>query len=138
MNAHIASRCNILCSTKYTKYQDKVCAYLHWYILQDEGRTIVPNWQQHKAKETPLICLEDGCTLMYNIKQRVDHGVAANCPNIMHINKKERTALPIDVTCPMDVSIISAAATKHKKYHNLEIAMDMHTNLCVAWMQTNK
>eukprot|EP00957_Ditylum_brightwellii_P052091 3950736-Ditylum_brightwellii.AAC.2 len=75
---HIASGCGMLHSTKYTKRHDKVCAYLRWCILQNEGRTVVPNWKQHKAADTPSICLTDGCTLMYNMKQRVDHGVATN------------------------------------------------------------
>eukprot|EP00957_Ditylum_brightwellii_P012545 947875-Ditylum_brightwellii.AAC.1 len=30
----------------------------------------------------------------------------------------------------MDVNMISAAATKHKKYHNLEIAMKKQYKLC--------
>eukprot|EP00957_Ditylum_brightwellii_P069748 5296678-Ditylum_brightwellii.AAC.1 len=37
MIAHITSGCNMLCGTKYTKCSNKVCAYLHWCILQDEG-----------------------------------------------------------------------------------------------------
>eukprot|EP00957_Ditylum_brightwellii_P114101 8699280-Ditylum_brightwellii.AAC.1 len=53
MIAHIASGCNMLCGTKYTKCHDKVCAYLHWHILQDEGKAVVPNWRQHKAEDTP-------------------------------------------------------------------------------------
>eukprot|EP00957_Ditylum_brightwellii_P171563 13061159-Ditylum_brightwellii.AAC.1 len=113
--AHIASGCNMLCGIKYTEHHDKVCAYLHWCILQDEARTLVPNWRQHRAEETLSICLEDSCTFMYNIKQRVDHGLTLNRLNIIYLDKKKRTALLIDVTYPMDVNIISAAATKHKK-----------------------
>eukprot|EP00957_Ditylum_brightwellii_P136249 10390874-Ditylum_brightwellii.AAC.1 len=64
------------------------------------------------------------------MKQRVDHGVAANCPDIVYLDKKKRTALLIDVTCPMDVNIISAAATEHKKCHDLEIAMKKQYKLC--------
>eukprot|EP00957_Ditylum_brightwellii_P134618 10262957-Ditylum_brightwellii.AAC.2 len=39
-------------------------------------------------------------------------------------------ALLIDVVCPMDVNMNSAAATKHKKYHNIEIAMKKQYTLC--------
>eukprot|EP00957_Ditylum_brightwellii_P082755 6291872-Ditylum_brightwellii.AAC.1 len=39
-------------------------------------------------------------------------------------------ALLINVTCPMDVNMFSAAAAKHKKYHNLEIAMKKKYKLC--------
>eukprot|EP00957_Ditylum_brightwellii_P176200 13416766-Ditylum_brightwellii.AAC.1 len=55
--------------------------------------------------------------------QQGDCTVAANHPNIVLLNEKKKTALLIDVTCPMDVNMITAAAEKHKKYHYLEIAM---------------
>eukprot|EP00957_Ditylum_brightwellii_P139938 10663678-Ditylum_brightwellii.AAC.1 len=91
---------------------------------------VVPNWRQHKAEATPSICLETGRTLMYNMKQRVGHGVAANCPDIVYLDEGERMALLIDVTCPMDVNMIAAAATKHKKYQDPEIAMKKQHKLC--------
>eukprot|EP00957_Ditylum_brightwellii_P199830 15233753-Ditylum_brightwellii.AAC.1 len=100
--SHIASRCDMLHDTKYTKHHEKVCEYLHWCILQDEGRTVGPNWKKHKAADTPSLCLTDGCILMYNMKQKVDHGVAANYTDIVYLDEKKRTALLIDVTCPMD------------------------------------
>eukprot|EP00957_Ditylum_brightwellii_P126219 9622323-Ditylum_brightwellii.AAC.1 len=64
------------------------------------------------------------------MKQRVDHGVAANHPNIVYLDEKKRTALLIDSTCSVDMNMISAAATKHKKYRNLEIAMKEQYKLC--------
>eukprot|EP00957_Ditylum_brightwellii_P036927 2795745-Ditylum_brightwellii.AAC.1 len=64
------------------------------------------------------------------MKQRVDHGVAANCPDLVYLDEKKRTALLIEVTCPMDENMISAAATKHKKYRDLEIAMKKQYKLC--------
>eukprot|EP00957_Ditylum_brightwellii_P011904 897088-Ditylum_brightwellii.AAC.1 len=106
----------MLCGTKYTKRHNKTCAYLHWCILQDEGRALVPNWRQHKAKKTLSIFLKEGCALMYNMKQRVNHGVIANHPEIVYLDKKKKKVLLIDVTCPMDVNMITAAATKHNKY----------------------
>eukprot|EP00957_Ditylum_brightwellii_P009107 688789-Ditylum_brightwellii.AAC.1 len=79
---HIASGCNMLRGTKYVEHHDKVCKCLHWCILQDEGRSVMPNWKQHKAKETPSICLGAGRTLMYDMTQKVDHAVSANCPDL--------------------------------------------------------
>eukprot|EP00957_Ditylum_brightwellii_P080639 6133377-Ditylum_brightwellii.AAC.1 len=67
---HIASGCDMLHGTKYVERQDKVCKYLHWYVLQDEGHPVIPNWKQHKAKETPSICLSTGRTLMYDMTQK--------------------------------------------------------------------
>eukprot|EP00957_Ditylum_brightwellii_P039377 2978291-Ditylum_brightwellii.AAC.1 len=120
---HIASRCDMLCNTKYTKKYNKVCRYLHWCILQDEGCQVVPNWRQYKAEETPFICFDTECTLRYNITQRVGHAIAANRPDLVVLDKKKRTALLINVTCPMDINMVTAAATKYKKYCDLKSAM---------------
>eukprot|EP00957_Ditylum_brightwellii_P174871 13315117-Ditylum_brightwellii.AAC.1 len=56
---HIASGCDMLRGTKYVERHNK-----------DEGRSVVPNWKQHKAEETTSISLGAGCTLMYNMTQK--------------------------------------------------------------------
>eukprot|EP00957_Ditylum_brightwellii_P118979 9074483-Ditylum_brightwellii.AAC.1 len=80
--------------------------------------------------ETPSICLDEGCTRMHNMTQCVDHAVATNRSNIILLDEKKRTALLIDVTCPIDVNMVTAAAEKHKKYCNLEIAIKKQYKLC--------
>eukprot|EP00957_Ditylum_brightwellii_P016696 1255244-Ditylum_brightwellii.AAC.1 len=67
---------------------------------------------------------------MYNMKQRINHSVTANCPAIVYLDNWKRMVPLIDVTCPMDVNMVTAAATKHKKYRNLEIAMTNQYKLC--------
>eukprot|EP00957_Ditylum_brightwellii_P106610 8133576-Ditylum_brightwellii.AAC.1 len=94
--AHIASGCNMLRGTKFVELHDKVCKYLHWCVLQDEGRSVVPNWKQHKAKETPSICLGAGHTLMYDMTQKVDHAVSANRQDLVILDEEQKTALLID------------------------------------------
>eukprot|EP00957_Ditylum_brightwellii_P075869 5765961-Ditylum_brightwellii.AAC.1 len=93
-------------------------------------RPVVLNWHQHKVVETPLICLETGCTLMYNMTQRVDHAIATNHPDIVLCDENKWTVLLIDVICPMDVNMVTAAATKHKKYQDLDIAIKKQYKLC--------
>ena len=83
----------------------------------------MPNWKQHKAEETPSICLGAGRTLMYDMTQKVDHAVSTNRPDLVILDEEQKTALLIDVTCPMEIKMVSAAAKKHQKYRDLEIAM---------------
>eukprot|EP00957_Ditylum_brightwellii_P149603 11392041-Ditylum_brightwellii.AAC.1 len=102
---HIASGCVMLRSTKYVERHNKVYKYLHLCVLQNEGRSVVPNWKQHKAEETPFICLGTGRTLMYDMTQKVDHAVSANYPDIVILDEEKKTALLINVTCPMDINM---------------------------------
>eukprot|EP00957_Ditylum_brightwellii_P149553 11388567-Ditylum_brightwellii.AAC.1 len=120
----------MLRDTKYVEHQNKVCKYLNWCILQDKCCTVVPNWKQHKADKTPSICLGAGYTLMYDMTQKVDHAISANCPDLVILDEVKTTALLINVTCLMDINMVSVAAKKHQKYCNLEIAMKKQYKLC--------
>eukprot|EP00957_Ditylum_brightwellii_P023105 1743130-Ditylum_brightwellii.AAC.1 len=86
----------MLRGTKYVEYHDKVCKYLHWCVLQDEDRSVVPNWKQYRAEETPSICLGTGRTLMYDMTQKVGHAISANRPDLVILDEEKKTALLID------------------------------------------
>eukprot|EP00957_Ditylum_brightwellii_P106073 8090981-Ditylum_brightwellii.AAC.1 len=55
--------------------------------------------------------------------QKVDHAVSANRPDLVILDEVKKTALLIDITCPMYINMVSAAAKKHQKYRDFEIAM---------------
>eukprot|EP00957_Ditylum_brightwellii_P178823 13621371-Ditylum_brightwellii.AAC.1 len=67
---------------------------------------------------------------MYNMTQRVNLAIAANQLDLVVLDEQKRTVLLIDVTCPMDINMVTAAVTKHKKYCDLEIAMKKQYKLC--------
>eukprot|EP00957_Ditylum_brightwellii_P036744 2782592-Ditylum_brightwellii.AAC.1 len=62
--------------------------------------------------------------MMYDMTQKVNHAVSANRLNLLILDEEQKTALLINVTCPMDINIVSTAAKKHQKYKDLEIAMN--------------
>eukprot|EP00957_Ditylum_brightwellii_P096096 7321351-Ditylum_brightwellii.AAC.1 len=64
-----------------------------------------------------------GRTLVYAMIQKVDHVVSANRPDLVILDEEKKTALLINVTCPMNINMVFAAVKKHQKYCNLEIAM---------------
>eukprot|EP00957_Ditylum_brightwellii_P161698 12310839-Ditylum_brightwellii.AAC.1 len=83
----------------------------------------MPNWRQHKAEQTPSICLGAGRTLMYDMTQKVNHAVSTNRPDLVILDEEKKTALIINVTCLIGINMVSAAAKKHQKYKDLKIAM---------------
>eukprot|EP00957_Ditylum_brightwellii_P206360 15348014-Ditylum_brightwellii.AAC.1 len=78
----------------------------------------------------PSICLDERCTLVYNMTQRVNRAVAANCLDLVLLDEQKRIALLIDDTCPMGINMVTAVATKNKKYRNLKIAMKKQYKIC--------
>eukprot|EP00957_Ditylum_brightwellii_P100846 7685867-Ditylum_brightwellii.AAC.1 len=102
----------MLAGTKYIKWHDKICQYLHWCILQDYNVAVIPNWQKHKPKPATLI--SNQLLVTYNMNQEVDNAVKANRLGIVVLDEKERRALIIDVTVPMYITMIKAAAGAYK------------------------
>eukprot|EP00957_Ditylum_brightwellii_P096582 7355764-Ditylum_brightwellii.AAC.1 len=105
---HLTSGCDILHGTKYTEHHDKVCTYLHWYILQDNGIPVITNWKQHNPDSSLFV--GDKQTIMHNMKQQIDQPITSNCPNLIILDEDKKTTLLIDVTCPMDANMIKAGA----------------------------
>eukprot|EP00957_Ditylum_brightwellii_P171334 13043019-Ditylum_brightwellii.AAC.1 len=62
--------------------------------------------------------------------QKVNHAISANRPDLVILDEEKKTALLIDVTCPMDINMVSVAAKNHQKYRDLEIAMKKQFKLC--------
>ena len=44
---NIVSGCEMLCGTKYLYRHEKIGAYLHWLILQDNGFRVCKSWSHH-------------------------------------------------------------------------------------------
>eukprot|EP00957_Ditylum_brightwellii_P016058 1209807-Ditylum_brightwellii.AAC.1 len=118
--SHIVSGCEQLAGTKYTKGHNKICQYLHWCIMQDNKVPVNPNWQWHKPK--PATIITSHLLITYDMTQKVEVTVTANLPDIVILDEKRKKALIIDITIPMDINMIKAAASKYKKYRDLEIA----------------
>eukprot|EP00957_Ditylum_brightwellii_P013990 1055577-Ditylum_brightwellii.AAC.2 len=106
--SHIVSGCKMLAGTKYTKQHNKICQYLHWCIFQDYNIAVNPNWRKHKPKSATLI--SNQLSVTYGMTQEVDKTIEANRPDIIVLDEKQRKALFIDVTVPMDINMIKAAA----------------------------
>eukprot|EP00957_Ditylum_brightwellii_P181815 13850795-Ditylum_brightwellii.AAC.1 len=71
---------------------------------------------QHELK--PAILITNKVTLMYDMAQEVEGAVEANCLGIVLLHKKDRKALLIFFTVPIDINIIKVTTDKYKKYRN--------------------
>eukprot|EP00957_Ditylum_brightwellii_P029489 2228929-Ditylum_brightwellii.AAC.1 len=76
--------------------------------MQDNNIHVNPNWWKHKPK--PATVIINQLLVTYGMTQEVENVVEANCPDIAILNEKEKKALLIDVTIPMDINMIKAVA----------------------------
>ena len=118
--SHIVSGCTMLAGTKYTNRHDRIGTYLHWCILKELGHKTCDDWYKH----VPTQSVECGdITVMWDFTLITDKRIPANRPDITIHDRKNRTALLIDVSVPVDNNIIKKTAEKHVKYRDLEIEL---------------
>eukprot|EP00957_Ditylum_brightwellii_P031595 2395913-Ditylum_brightwellii.AAC.1 len=110
----------MLFNSKYKKCHDKICTYLHWCILQDHYVPVSNTWHTHDPH--PATEISYHITLHYDMTLEVDYGVGTNFRAIVIWDLAKKCASFIDVTVPMNINMVKAAAGKYKKYWDLEIA----------------
>eukprot|EP00957_Ditylum_brightwellii_P144721 11024557-Ditylum_brightwellii.AAC.1 len=84
--SHIVRGCKLLAGTNYTECHNK----------------------KHKSKQTTLITNQ--LLVTYDMTQDVENMVEANRPYIVVLDEKEKKAFIIDITIPMDINMMKAAA----------------------------
>eukprot|EP00957_Ditylum_brightwellii_P077452 5885083-Ditylum_brightwellii.AAC.1 len=93
--SHIVSGCEML-------------AVLTLVYPPNHNIPVNPNWRKHKL--IPAVLISNQVSVIYDLKQDVENAVEANRPDIVVLNEQECKALIIDVTVPMNINMIKAAA----------------------------
>ena len=126
--SHLMSGCQtLLADGHYTKRHNKVCKYLHWSILRDKNIPTKDIW----LHEPEPVTAKDDITVFYDkiipTGRFIENGALR--PDIVVWDKKEKTALIIDVCVPNDMGINRAEREKVTKYQDLKHALRECWNL---------
>ena len=114
---HIISSCESLAPTKYLERHDNVCKYIHVLLLNEYGiLDRVTPWYQHQPK---VVEQNDRVRILWNFPVQTDHRLQHNKPDIIVIDKVNKTANIIDVAIPIDYRIAQKRLEKLRKYSDL-------------------
>ena len=116
------SGCKILMADgHYTKRHNKVCKYLHWTILNSKNIPTQKVW----LHEPEPVTANDEVTVYYDkiipTGRFIESGAVK--PDIVVWDRKERSAIIIDVSVPNDFGINRAEREKVTKYQDLKNAL---------------
>ena len=114
---HILAGCDSLAKREYFTRHNAVCKYLHYIICTAYGIPTGKNWFEHLPKEV-ISC--KSVDLLYDQVLKTDLEVGANRPDIVIKDKDAKKTYILDVTCPCDINIYKAEATKVAKYIGLK------------------
>ena len=114
---HIISGCDGLSPTKYLERHDNVCKYIHVLLLLEHGfiEKYIP-WYQHQ----PTQVAENNLTkILWNFSIQTDHEMINNKPDIIVVDKINKTANLIEVSIPNDYNICNKRLQKIRACTNL-------------------
>ena len=117
---HLMSGCQILLADgHYTARHNKVCRYLHWKIC---GEMQLDRSQHIWEHEPPPVTSNGKVTVFYDKDIQAGRYIKDKAikPDIVIWNKKEKTALIIDVAVPNDYGLNRAEREKITKYQDLK------------------
>ena len=114
---HILSGCDRLAKCEYFTRHNAVCKYLHFVISKAYQQPCGENWYTHEPKE---VIVHKNVDILYDQELQTDLAVGANRPDLVIKDKQKRKAYIIDVSCPCDLNIHKAEATKISKYVRLK------------------
>ena len=103
------------------------------YIRLSEYAGLFEEKEKWFAIEPPPVRENDNFKILWNFKVITDRRIDHNMPDIIFIDKSEKSVKIIDVAIPMDKNVITKRFEKLRNYTNLSIELKQSWELnCVS------
>ena len=118
---HIISGCPTLAPTKYLERHNNVAKYIYLATIKHHNlHSINIPWYTYK----PQPVLENNeVKLLWDYSIQTDHKIDHNKPDILILDKMNKSLKIIDVAIPTDKNIANKRAEKIQKYTNLAVEL---------------
>jgi hypothetical protein len=113
---HIIGECRTLAEKAYKKRHDKVATTLHWEMCKTNGLEHEPKWYQHQPQK---VVENEKVKILWDWNVQTDKVIEHRRPDIILVNKEEKTCQIIDVAIPVDHNIRKKTKEKVEKYQEL-------------------
>ena len=126
---HIISVCSKLIQKEYKTRHDWVGKLIYWKLYKKFKSDHTNKWYMHNPESVQ----ENGThKLLWDSEMHTDHLISARRPDLIIINKKERTCRIVDFAVPADHRLKLKEGEKRDKYLDLAWKMKKLCNLKVT------
>ena len=115
--SHIVSECSKLAQREYKRRHDIVATMVHWKLCEKFNLEKSEKWYLHNPQ---TVSENVNHSLIWDMNIQCDNVIVERKPDIVIVNKMEKTAFIIDVPIPGDKRIIDKEKEKIEKYQNLK------------------
>ncbi|KAI5725072.1 hypothetical protein M8J77_010587 [Diaphorina citri] len=116
---HITSSCSILANTDYLQRHNSSAKIVHQFLALKFDLT-TDKTEYYKYQPQPVLENEN-MKIYWDSTVVTDRRIEANRPDIVLVDKNEKTVKLIDIAHPVDHNILHSTATKIHKYQDLAI-----------------
>ena len=86
----------------YKHRRDNVTKMEHWNLFEKYGLKSNERWYEHESES---VVENDGLKLLWDVNIQCDHIIEARRPDIVVINKQEKSCLIIDIAILGDIRV---------------------------------
>ena len=113
---HIASQCPKLAQKEYKRRHDCVARSLHWNLCKQNAIECCSKWYEHQPDS---VIETEQVKILWDFTIQTDNTIQARRPDIVIVNKIEKTRHIIDVAIPGDERVLVKETEKIEKYDEL-------------------
>ena len=114
---HILSECSKLAQREYKRRHDNVARIVHWELCGMYKIERAKNWYEHEPK---AVIESDEVKILWDFNIQCDHVIEHRRPDILVVNKKEKSCQIIDIAVPGDLRVHVKEGEKVEKYGDLK------------------
>ena len=113
---HIGSGCSKLAQKEYKRRHDNLGKIVHWKVAKECRFEVVSKWYEHEPES---VLENEDYKILWDFSIQTDHVIEARRPDLVVVDKKERTCKIIDFAVPGDSRIEEKEKEKIEKYQDL-------------------
>ncbi|KAF4528234.1 hypothetical protein B566_EDAN016009 [Ephemera danica] len=118
---HITGGCSVLAPKEYLERHNAVAKVVHQALAKQHG-LVETETPYYKCKPEQVMQNHD-VKILWDSMIVTDRAVEANRPDLVLIDKKEKTAIIIDIAVPLDNHVVTTCAEKRRKYQPLAVEL---------------
>jgi len=115
--SHLVAGCPILANAKYKERHNEVAKIVHWSLCKKYNIETIQQWWKHQPE---AVAENDAVKILWDFSIRTDNKIQANKPDLVVVDKANKTLLIIDIACPLDINIGKKEQDKILKYQELK------------------
>ena len=119
---HILAKCPNIAQTEYLDRHNQVARYIHLKMLEIHGIQQTGNkWYRHEPER---VLETESVKIRWDFNIYTDKKISARRPDIVILNKAQKTGFIVDINCPNDNNVLRNEIEKRIKYTDLKIELE--------------